>query len=243
MKIDGYEKRDSIFSFIVEDWGECSAQCGEGIRRRNVTCKIFLEFSKTVAVLPDHKCPGPKPSETEICFTGLCHKSQLEVNDEALIEPPDALSLRIEKKTTYKWKEDGFTRCSESCLGGTQESKILCVDAELDTPVSPVNCKNSGPRPESRMRTCNDHPCPPRWNVSEFGGCSRTCGGGEQTRTVACIQEVRHGRNNVLRVDDGACPQPPPITKQYCSVVDCPADWDITQWTKVIKMKCGFCRV
>ena len=35
-------------------------------RKRKVDCKIFLEFSKTVAVLPDHKCPGPKPPETEI---------------------------------------------------------------------------------------------------------------------------------------------------------------------------------
>ena len=25
-----------------------------------------------MARLPDHKCPGPKPAETEICFAGLC---------------------------------------------------------------------------------------------------------------------------------------------------------------------------
>lgn len=56
----------------MEDWGPCSANCGEGIRERRVQCKIFLEFSKTVATLPDRKCPGPKPAETEICFAGLC---------------------------------------------------------------------------------------------------------------------------------------------------------------------------
>ena len=56
----------------MEDWGPCSADCGEGIRERRVQCKIFLEFSKTVATLPDRKCPGPKPPMTEICFAGLC---------------------------------------------------------------------------------------------------------------------------------------------------------------------------
>ena len=56
----------------MEEWGTCSSPCGEGIRERKVQCKIFLEFSKTVAVLPDHECPGPKPATTEICFSGLC---------------------------------------------------------------------------------------------------------------------------------------------------------------------------
>ena len=62
----------SDFSFIVKDWGECSVPCGEGIRVRDVQCQIFLEFSKTVANLPDDKCPGPKPITTEICYAGLC---------------------------------------------------------------------------------------------------------------------------------------------------------------------------
>ncbi len=65
-------------SFIVEDWGVCSARCGEGVRARTVSCKIFLEFSKTVATLPDHKCPGLKPPETEVCYAGLCQHEQLK---------------------------------------------------------------------------------------------------------------------------------------------------------------------
>lgn len=115
---------------------------------------------------------------------------------------------------------------------GLQESKILCVEDELETAVSPVNCRRH-PRPEVRVQTCNDHPCPPRWNVSSFGGCSRSCGGGRQTRTVTCIQEVRHGSSNILRVDDSFCPQPPPIKQQFCNVVDCQIKWKVTPWTKV----------
>ena len=51
--------------------------------------------------------------------------------------------------------------CSESCLGGLQESKIICVDVK-DNPVSPMHC-NMAERPEVIVRTCNDHPCPPRY--------------------------------------------------------------------------------
>ena len=149
----------------------CSAQCGEGFRKRKVECKIFLEFSKTVARLPDHKCPGPKPSETEICFAGLCDKPTKPVvvkEEEGEEENDDFVSSQATeptfedggkdeqqsehtrrdiqqdhiggsrrssaslvarplktnsndrgRKSSYKWKEDGFTECTESCLGGT----------------------------------------------------------------------------------------------------------------------------
>ena len=33
-------------------------------------------------------------------------------------DPADVLSLSVDKKTTYEWKEVGYTTCSESCLGG-----------------------------------------------------------------------------------------------------------------------------
>ena len=48
-----------------------------------------------------------------------------------------------------------------------------------------------------------------------------------------CIQEVRHGSGNVLKVDDAFCPQPPPITQQFCNVVDCSPKWSVTPWEKV----------
>lgn len=61
-------------SFIKDaEWGPCSVTCGEGVRKREVHCKIFLEFSRTIAKLPDYKCTGPKPSEeTERCVMEPC---------------------------------------------------------------------------------------------------------------------------------------------------------------------------
>ena len=170
-----------IHSFIVEEWGDCSSPCGEGIRERKVECKMFLEFSKTVAVLPDHECPGPKPPLTEICFSGLCQagvNGQLlppvmqpltfEVNnvqkdDQGVVPHRLQMDIAIPDASVYKWKDMGFTTCSESCLGGLQESKIICVDRDGDA-VSPMHCAEME-RPDMMVRTCNDHPCPPRYLI------------------------------------------------------------------------------
>ena len=88
------------------------------------------------------------------------------------------------------------------------------------------------------VRTCNDIPCPPRWDVSNFTSCSKSCGSGIQKRGVNCIQEVRHGVNNILQVDPRFCPSPAPIAQQYCNIIDCPVQWITGSWTKVIYLNC-----
>ena len=69
----------------------------------------------------------------------------------------------ISDASVYKWKDMGFTTCSVSCLGGLQESNIICVDRDGDA-VSPMHCAEME-RPETLVRTCNDHPCPPRYLI------------------------------------------------------------------------------
>ena len=107
---------------------------------RKVECKIFMEFSKTVATLPDKECPGVKPPETEICVdTPSCSGSgsmqimsdhQVNIVKETLpiVNEPELLALlagdeaRSDPETadepTYSWKIAGFTTCTASCLGG-----------------------------------------------------------------------------------------------------------------------------
>ncbi|XP_063229070.1 protein madd-4 [Bacillus rossius redtenbacheri] len=224
-------------SFIAEEWGPCSASCGEGVRRREVHCKIFLEFSKTIARLPDEKCQGPRPRDLEPCARPPCLANEIGV---VVRDDPTRSAIKVAAGTsglTYSWKDQGFTHCSASCLGGVQESLITCVQDHDQKPVSPYLCAQEA-RPEAIIRTCNDVPCPPRWNYSDFQPCTKPCGFGIQTREVNCIHEVTRGGANTVVVPSSMCPQPPPPDRQYCNVLDCPVRWHAAEWSKCSR-SCG----
>lgn len=81
-------------------------------------------------------------------------------------------------------------------------------------------------RPPELKQPCNDTPCPPRWNTSTFTPCSRTCGGGTQTRTVQCIQELGPLSSDLLPLPESSCSYPPPRTQVSCANLDCQPEWD-----------------
>lgn len=138
---------------------------------------------------------------------------------------------------SYSWREQGYTSCSASCLGGVEELIINCVQDDNDKAVSPFLCSPET-KPEARIRTCNDIQCPPRWNVSDYTACSKSCGIGIKTREVQCIHEVTRGGENTMTVPNNMCPQPPPPDRQYCNVLDCPVRWEVSEWSKCSK-SCG----
>lgn len=251
-------------TFIAKEWSPCSVTCGEGVRHREVRCKIYLEFSRTVADLPDRQCSGPKPLEKEKCIMGPCNLIENSltygidtVGDSGYAEPSLTDTYRSsagsssgsgydagikvapgsDVQTTYSWKEAGYTPCSATCLGGSQELIVNCVRDDTGRTVMPFLC-TADTKPEVRIRVCNDHPCPPRWNFSEFSPCMSPCGIGIQTRDVTCIHEVIRGTGKMVPVPSHMCPQPPPADRQYCNVWDCPVKWSTGKWSKCSKT-CG----
>ena len=100
-------------------------------------CKIFMEFSKTVATLPDKECPGVKPAETEICveMASCAHSREQTMSDQvnnvireetlAIVNAPETMAVlqdeaRPDPGPSYSWKIAGFTTCTASCLGGNE---------------------------------------------------------------------------------------------------------------------------
>lgn len=208
--------------------------CGEGVRKREVHCKIFLEFSRTIAKLPDKQCSGEKPPETERCFMEPCSSERIDIKDDPF---NSGLKVAGIPGKTYSWKEQGYTHCSATCLGGVQELIVNCIRDDTQKVTSPYLCPRDQ-KPEILIRTCNDHACPPRWNYSDFQPCTQSCGIGIQTREVNCIHEVTSGGGNTVVVPNNMCPQPPPPDRQYCNVLDCPVRWRMSEWSKCSKT-CG----
>ena len=101
---------------------------------REVKCQIFLEFSKTIANLPDDKCPGPKPVTTEICYAGLCdtrpsalkEKISKEKITEKLPDAPTPQGL----VANDKFQQDGLIKAMalQSSYGRSRgKSRIVLV--------------------------------------------------------------------------------------------------------------------
>ncbi|XP_037039972.1 protein madd-4 isoform X3 [Bradysia coprophila] len=218
------------------DWSPCSVTCGEGVRRKFYRCKIFLELSRTVATIHNESlCSGPKPqAEVERCLMEPC--SLAYGYDDSY--PRDSIKVGVsEPGKTYVWREQGYTSCSASCLGGVEELIVNCIREDTGKVVSPFLCSPET-KPEARIRTCNDRPCPPRWNYSDYSPCSKSCGIGIREREVQCIHEVTRGGENTMVVPNNMCPQPPPLERQYCNVLDCPVRWEVSEWSKCSK-HCG----
>jgi hypothetical protein len=174
-----------------------------------VPCKIFLDFSKTVASLPDRECVGFKPHETEVCSERPSCGIEQALADASIAKdllmrghtrhqllPLTDRHMKVTNSATtskpfsYRWKSSGFSSCTSSCLGGLQESLVTCVVSGAGTAVLPYFC-DPNTKPEIEVRVCNEKACPPRWNITDFGDCSKSCGGGVQTRDLHCVQEVR----------------------------------------------------
>lgn len=135
---------------------------------------------------------------------------------------------------TYSWFEGGYNgSCSLACGGGIETQTVNCQRNDGVT-VPDGHC--TGTKPPS-SRTCNPNPCtsPYEWNMGLWGACSKSCGGGVETRTVFCQRD-----SGGAAVDDSYCNPPKPAVSRSCNTQACAAvyNWDIGAWGACSKT-CG----
>merc|ERR1712233_262508 len=99
-----------------------------------------------------------------------------------------------------------FGDCSVTCGGGEN--------------VCPNKCENGNfgddGCPESKAvnkQACNVHECPTVELCTDFGACSKTCGGGEQT----CENQCKNGA-----FGDIGCSEDKKQSKKSCNDQECP---------------------
>lgn len=136
---------------------------------------------------------------------------------------------------TYTWYEGGYvTACSKPCGGGTQTQVVEC---RRDDGVAVDDSFCTGTKPTS-VRSCNIQACESTytWNVGPWGTqCSKTCGGGEVSRTVTCQDQ-----NGTVVADSFCSASPKPATTQACNTDPCPSftyDWYVIAGT--CSVQCG----
>nr|XP_056718448.1 A disintegrin and metalloproteinase with thrombospondin motifs 18 isoform X1 [Euleptes europaea] len=124
--------------------------------------------------------------------------------------------------------------CSATCGGGHLIAKAVCLQDHRTR----VNSSFCGPRTKSLTETkiCNTNPCPAYWSAGEWSICSQTCGGGEQSRQIQCVQKKSFKTEEI--VAHALCPVSTPAQIQACNNQDCPPEWSPGPWSQCSKT-CG----
>ncbi|KAM9366905.1 ADAMTS-like protein 3 [Symphorus nematophorus] len=218
-------------TFVPGPWSPCSATCGPGRQTREVKCRVLLSFTKTEVDLPEEECGEDRPQLERPCSQGPCTKA-----------PGISSSLEghgapyIQTKEQYSWAYRGFTACSTTCAAGKQKAVVRCVNRRGEV-VDDSLCDSSS-RPPVMIRICDPEPCPPRWEVTAWTGCSASCGVGIQTRSVFCMRLLSVDQQDILTVSEDECREYKPAILQPCNQVDCPPAWETEPWQQC-SQSCG----
>ncbi|XP_028411350.1 LOW QUALITY PROTEIN: SCO-spondin-like [Dendronephthya gigantea] len=225
-------RNESCPQWTVGLWSPCSKSCNGGSQSRSVRCnnshvgdcptKDKPPTSQSCGELP---CPQWKFGRwgkcSKSCDGGLKSRRVWCKNTEAgecSIADKPISRKRCRKKACPSWLSGEWSQCSKTCGGGMQTRKISCKNHHI----GPCDAKNK-PVPS---RSCSEVPCP-RWSVGTWSSCSKSCGGGIQTRAVTC-------ENGHI----GECPRKKrPSTNQKCGEVPCPA-WTVSAWS-ICSKSCG----
>ncbi|XP_008144491.2 A disintegrin and metalloproteinase with thrombospondin motifs 9 isoform X1 [Eptesicus fuscus] len=191
---------DCDLRWQVASRSECSAQCGLGYRTLDIYCAKYSRLDGRTEKVDDSFCSShPKPSSQEKC-SGEC--------------------------ITGGWHYSAWTECSESCDGGIQRRRAVCVNTQNDV-LDDSKCTY---QEKVTVQRCNEFPCP-RWKSGDWSECLVTCGEGHKHRQVWC----QFGED---RLDDRICdPQTKPASVQTCQQPEC-ASWQAGPWGQC-SVTCG----
>ncbi|XP_046444849.1 A disintegrin and metalloproteinase with thrombospondin motifs 9-like isoform X3 [Daphnia pulex] len=213
-------------AWIPHNWTSCSVTCGMGVSVRVVECQFLLNNSGA----PDEMCSAlEKPPTEKSCSAALA----------VCIGSPISHSVSVEHNHTSKmpqWRTGSWGSCSKTCGAGFKRRQVVCHDELFKDSDGCIPAK----RPQDTVH-CNTDPCP-TWSSGEWSSCSKSCGGGTQTRPVTCRDHLGQ------TLPDHRChPAGRPEYSQSCHTDPCPTEppvpektyrWKTAAWTTCSKT-CG----
>ncbi|XP_069076644.1 A disintegrin and metalloproteinase with thrombospondin motifs 12 isoform X2 [Pleurodeles waltl] len=161
----------------IGNWSKCSANCGGGLKTREVQC---IDAYEKRFMRPFHcHLLGPKPVHSKRCKLEACLQWITTPWDECSKKCGDGIQERRvfcsevdqcglkekPKSTTHcnrnpctKWQNGTWSSCSSSCGGGTQSRTVTCMNIEHNITEDHHLCEQKEPRPQEH-RKCNFQPC------------------------------------------------------------------------------------
>lgn len=141
-------------------YGECSAACNGGMQYRNVECWVQDPMN-------------PRVVEETYCIT------------QRLQRPPSQQACNMHSCAS-EYSVSSFSVCSVTCGEGQQTREVFCVGSGGER-LPDHRCSGLA-RPAS-VQTCRRPACHTHitWHVTDYGLCSRSCGGGVRERRVGCF--------------------------------------------------------
>ncbi|XP_021377154.1 thrombospondin type-1 domain-containing protein 4-like isoform X2 [Mizuhopecten yessoensis] len=148
--------------WFLSQWShECSSTCSGGVQTRSVHC----------ATIRGHKA--------------------LDVSCGLDSRPADQQQCNNTRSTRYcgnSWFAGPWSQCSTSCGDGLKSRHVLCleVDSSHNSRAVSLDMCDNRTKPLSQ-EPCHQSSCGAQWHMSEWTQCPVTCGEGQVTRTVMCL--------------------------------------------------------
>ncbi|KAG7480504.1 hypothetical protein MATL_G00056850 [Megalops atlanticus] len=203
----------------VSEFGDCSAVCGPGEARREVSC-VRTERGVDVKV-DDSLCPqSTRPADSRPCVVDVCPigwETGVEVRHK---QKEHTVTSQSRVEPVYVWSPV-IGHCSKSCGNGLQQMWYSCVDHQSRMAVLDSHCDGSR-KPQRHSEPCSPSPCPAAWR-DKVGACSATCGGGVARRVLYCSRDSEAGEEVVSDSECGALSRPPELVS--CNTNTCPPRW------------------
>lgn len=244
----------SCHHWAAGEWSECSAKCGNGVRKREIQCVDSKTGIKLGMEICDELKGEKRPAEIKACNMGPCDMSSdwfvSEWNKECSARCGAGIQTRyvvcsgvnkrrwskevLESSSSKELESNAIDEDDDSSTGKKGSLVGVIGEGEGEDLEEEVYCDQER-RPEEERECFSDRMCgEATWFTGAWGDCSVYCGNGMRTRQVLCVIFSR-GRFKV--VTDNLCPRKSrPVDKEPCeSRKVCGARWFTTEWSEVRK--------